>query len=343
MNNKGFMKTIEAVLAAIMVITMFGFLSNKIYEPVIDERINPAPTIDSMIDMISYELKHDIKDCNLERVQYLIKELTPDEFRTKTIIEYVTQINISATGNISNARNVSFTYNFPTQVDQNSVRLYSSAHDYPLNVSWNWVKIPILLQNNNESRYDFAISINNLNLSHTNALNNTLTFFWKNKKTRIDLEGTTITNSYPIVNITVEIPEMKPYESGTGYLTFARGASSYNASFTNLTGNDFNITIMNDTYSRRADVYFTLPSLSGSETLYLSYLIGTESSNRYVPRESNYNNTGISFDIAWDNLKICEPLQMEQYPLKEYFSVQKPFHERKLTSTLNILVWYQWV
>ncbi len=332
-----FMRTTEAMLAILLVFTMFSFISERVSAPNANFLRDPSISMNALLETLTDEIKQRVESCDLQRLKYLINSFQFPTMDNKVELSYVSELKM--TGYNISERYVSFTFNFPDYVNKNRIALFSETQGYDITAIWNWYKLPIILQNNLSEKNNYDISLENINLSKPNVLNNTLIFYWNNKKTLIDLENISEYDDYTLANFSVRIPHLEPSESGTGYLFFAVDNSSFTQTFAELGNNSLDYTPKKVIDSTRADIYFYISFLNSTETLYLKYEIGTEGTTSYS-NFTEFNNTNVNFEIYWNDLKPCSPLEYQQLPIGNYFNVERKYYDNHLSSSINLKMWY---
>lgn len=339
--SKGFIKTSEAILAVMLVFTLFSYLSQRIAAPILSVEKDTTSVQDSVLDMLAPELKDDLKACDLSRVQYLLDSFKPGDMDGKMEITQITSVKITSEANLS-LRNVSFTYNFPNYVDKNSVSAYSVLKNYPVSVNWNWYELPIIIQNDLVARKDYDLLLTGLNLSESGVVNDSLVFYWDNREVLIDLKSFSAHAGYSLANISVRIPSLLPGESGTGYLLFAVNSTYFRQDYSSLGSNNVSYEAVSVQGSSRGDVFLSLDELNGSENVYLEYHVGSEV-NRSYPLIGGVNNSGVDFKVYWSDLKPCTSFHYEQPPVSTFYNTKKVFYYGDSTMILELRMWYPWV
>jgi hypothetical protein len=339
--SKGFIKTSEAIIAVLLVFTLFSYLAERISAPLFEIEKDTTNIQDSVLDMIFNEMKNDLKTCDLNRVQYLTEAFKPGDMDSKMEITQISNVKISADHNIT-VQNISLTYNFPDYTDRLSVLSYSQLKNFPCRVNWVWYRVPIIIQNSLVSRKNYDILFTNVNLSKPDVINDSLSFYWKNSETLINLSGFADYGNYSLANVSVRIPSIVAGESGTGYLVFAVNNTYFSQEFVELGSNSIDYVVMGVEDLNRGDVLIQLSNFNESQTVYLEYRLGSEV-NRTYPLVSSINNTGITTTIYWDELKPCTTFRYEQPPVSTFFNTKKVFYYDTSTIILNLQMWYPWV
>ncbi len=341
MGNKGFIRTTEAVIAVLLVFTLFSYLSQRVSAPLLNINKDTTPLQDSILNMISPELKTDLAACDLSRVQYLVNTFKPGDMSSKMEITEISPVIATPSSNIS-SQNVSFTYNFPDYVDPNSVSVYSKLNTFNSRVNWVWYEIPINVQNDITPRVNYDILFTNVKMGMQGVDRNSLAFYWNNKQTPIDLLGFNDYGSYSLANVSVRIPSLNAGETGTGYLFFAVNYTTFNQTYSSLEANNISYTTLPAQQSSRGDVILSLKNFNNSDTLYIEYKMGSNSNVTY-PNITNVDNSGISFAIVNPDLKPCTPLQYEQQPASTFYTTTKIFYYSDSSISMELKMWYPWV
>ncbi len=341
--NKGFIKTPEAIIAALLVFAMLSYLSEKAYAPTINADRDLSLVEDSILDLLGSEIRNNLESCDFRRIQYLVRSFQPANTESRMIIEQVTEILAEPEIPIE-SQVLSFTYNFPTYVDKNSVIVYSEEQEYLTNAKWVWFSTPIIIFNNLSDKVDYDLLFENVKLNKQGVVNDSLVFYWNQKQVPINLSGFLDDLTYSLANISVRIPSISGGESGTAHLLFAVNNTTFTQSYANISGlkEGFNYTVMDTIETDRADVIFRMLNLTEDTRLYLSYSIGTNTNLSYFGIGEDVNNSYVSFTIYRDGLKLCTPLSFERAPTSRFFAVRKSLYNNRLSSIIELQMWYQW-
>lgn len=340
LNKRAFIKTPEAILSALLVFGMMAFISEKVYTPLIIIEADTSIIQNSILDLLGSEIGRLLDSCDLQRIQYLVHKFQPTVTESKIVLYQVSDIDVESQIPLE-SQIISFSYNFPSYVDLNSVLVYSEDQDFLTDVAWNWKATPIIIYNNQSRKVNYDFYFENVTMVGNDIVNESLLFYWKSQETPINLSGFSDKGTYSVANISVRIPLMDGGESGTGYLLFALDNTTFTQSYVNLSkGTGFEYTVSNSIYSTRGDVKFRILDLNTSETVYLYYSIGTENNVTYFPITETVNNSYVSFTIHRDDLKICTPIRAEQNPASDYNAVKKMFFGDHLSSIIEFIMWY---
>jgi hypothetical protein len=339
--NRGFIKTTEAIIAVLLVFTLFSYLAQQVSVPLSEIETDTTSIQDSVLDMLFSELKNDLWDCDLSRVQYLTDAFKPGDMDSKIEITQISDIKIITDHNVS-SQNVSFTFNFPDYVDRRSALIYSTLKNFDVNVNWVWFSVPIIIQNSLVTRKNYDVAFSNINLSKSGVVNTSFSFYWKNEETLINLTGFEDEGYFSLVNVSVRIPELVAGETSTGYLVFAVNSTSFEQSYSSLGSNELSYNVMPVQNINRGDVLFELKNVNESENLFLEYKLGSDV-NRSYANISSFNNTGVSFVVYWRDLKPCTVFQYEQPPVSTFYNTKKVFYYDTSTIILELQMWYPWV
>ncbi|MBR9679188.1 MAG: hypothetical protein GON13_02890 [Nanoarchaeota archaeon] len=339
--RKGFIKTTEAIIAILLVFTLVSYLAQRVSAPLSEVETDTTSIQDSVLDMLVPELRNDLKNCDLSRVQYLTDAFKPGDMDSKIEITQISEVKVISEHNIS-SQNVSFTYNFPDYVDRRSALIYSSLKNFDVMINWVWFSVPIIIQNSLVTRKDYDVAFSNINLSKSNVVNTSIGFYWNNKETLINLTSFDDNNYFSLVNISVRIPKLVAGETSTGYLVFAVNSTSFEQVYSPLGANEISYDVMSVQDINRGDVFFELKNVYEFKNLFLEYKIGS-SVNRSYTNISSFNNTGVSFIVYWSDLKPCTIFRYEQPPVSTFYNTKKMFYYDTSTIILELQMWYPWV
>jgi len=294
----GFVRTIEAVFAAIIALSVFAFIQSYNIVQVQSFMRSPATELNDFLDFIDNgELTSVVNDYDYLRLDSIFNYLF---FETiNYYFEPVYYDKLTATSSIELTQpNISFTYNFPRGIDKNSIRVVTENYELSTNAVFDWYYTPITF---NESFTDAYVEVN-ATLQTSAINNNSLKFFVRDKETLLSLtnwsQGATSANA----TIIVYVPEVESGEMC--YLYFAKNDSYINISYASLTATrEVASTIFNTQEARTAEVVFSPDLLNNSDTnLYIKYSLFTSEPNGYT-NLTNVNNLPVTIRISSSNLK----------------------------------------
>lgn len=298
-----FVKTIEVMLAALLLISSFNMIQERMNVQTEAIVRDPSSIENELIDLLAYEgvLSSIIRDYDYLRLDSLFDYLLPNGLIYYFEVYYFTRLTVTGDNNRTNL-NLGFVYHFPRDIDKNSIRVLLDNYELPTEARFDWYRIPIRI--NTAINQEF-VGINNITLTGNNISRSSLRFFINDNESIMDVEDWVEISGNNTVNasITVFIPRVD--ESADAYLYYATNNSVYNASPYSLSPSR-NITVI--TFSREststADVLFTLDELNASQTrsLYLLYALFTNEPNTYY-NITSFNNTGINLDIENNYIK----------------------------------------
>jgi len=294
-----FVKTVEAILAAVIAMSVYNFIQDYNTNQVQTISRSPETMINDFLNVI--ELDDIIKNYDYLGLDSLFFNLFYETIYYYFEPVYHEKITVTAS-DYEAWPNISFIYHFPQGIDKNSVRVVSGNYELGTNATFNWYGIPL---NFNQSVNDEYIEIN-ATIDGTNINNNSLKFFIRGKESLLSITdwNESPANTSPVyanATVIVYVPEINTSESS--YIYFARGGFT-NITYPSLTATkEINTTKFNIEETRTAEVIFSPDNISSStDTYYLKYTLFSNENNGY----NNFmtiNNTGVSISLLEDRLK----------------------------------------
>lgn len=357
--KKGFVKTLEVIIAALLLI---GF---QTYLPEVVK--NPAYTQSRDITFLAQDAGNNIEKSNIEDaivrnssiVASKISGMLSGKYGFNLRLEKAIKINVTRVSGSNN--NVSFSYNFPALFDKNSIALYSNEYgSYPANIGWNWYQIPFVYRTYNETFANRNIMID-INFTNSTILpgllkNDSLIFYFNGEIAPIQLLNWTANSNGANATVILNIPEMLPNQIVNGYILYANSSTYYsrmypNLSFPNLIRMDcFNFTAFQANASGcfigfpaqapRGDVGIYLPDLqtNNEKDIYMIYKLGSREQLQYSPALT-VNNSGISITLPEDDYKSGWQVMQPPVPDRSY-SYKTTFLNPNEIYSIVINVWY---
>ncbi|MBD3311934.1 hypothetical protein GF352_00540 [archaeon] len=293
MDKLAFVKTLEAILAAVVAVSLYNFLQTYSSGQVEAFTRPPDTLLNDFLDNI---------DLNsvVNEYDYLTLDSLFSNLFYETIYYYFEPVyheKLLVSGDNGSPRNISFIYHFPLGVDKNSVRVFSSNYELNTNALFNWRRVPL---NFNESISDEHLKFN-ITIDEQGVNNQSLRFFIRGKESVLSItdwvEGPSTINA----SIISYIPELASGE--LCYVYYSTGLLN-NASYPLLSeSKEAQATIYNSQEARTADVLFSAESLgSETSTYHVKYSLFSENPDNYA-EITNINNTGVTLEIKEDEIK----------------------------------------
>lgn len=288
-----FVKTLEAILAAVVAVSLYNFLQTYSSGQVEAFTRPPDILLNDFLDVI--ELDEAVNNYN-----YLILDSLFNTFFYDTIYYYFESVyheKILVGGGNGSPRNLSFIYHFPQGIDRNSVRIFSQNYELSTQALFNWHRVPL---NFNESLTDEYVKFN-LTIDETGVNNESLRFFIRDKESELSLTDWTEEGSAVNASLITYVPEIEAGE--LSYVYYSTGLLN-NASYPSLSETkEVQATIYNSQEARTADVIFSAESVNESaRTYYIKYSLFTEEPDNY-PIITLINNSGVELEIKKNKLK----------------------------------------
>jgi len=339
--SKGFIKTPEAIIAALLVFAGLYFISERVYAPILTLEQDASIFGDSLLDVLESELQRSVAVCDLRRVQYLFHTLRPPTMESKILIEQVGEVDLNTNESFA-SKVLTFSYNFPDYVDKNSVYIYSQTEEFLTNVDWVWFATPLIVFNDQAEKVSFEALFKNVTLTKQNVINTSIMFFWNNSLVPTNISGFDDQGNYATVNVNARIPFLEAGESGTAYVLFAVNNTTYTQIYENFTGSasGFNYTVMGTIEQTRGDIRFRALNITQTQRLYVSYSLGTVSNTPYFPITEEPNNTNVNFTIYRDKRKPCTSVSFERSPLARFYAIRKSLYDDHQSSIIELELWY---
>ncbi|MCW1296877.1 MAG: hypothetical protein OH319_04320 [Candidatus Parvarchaeota archaeon] len=345
---KGFVRSVEVVLAALLFIGASFFILRQIYSPTLEYKADPTIIGESLLNSLQAEgsIGKYLTNYDIYGLAALISTFLKGNFDFKITLQYFDNLNITEKSNTSRSNlNVSFIYLFPSYVDKNSIVIFSNESVFDRNVNFIWRRVPIKFYNNYSDIYNQSIYLSNINLGTGNFSNKSFIFFFG--KENVDMNVINATNQSN-VTIIVNIPYFAYNKTEYGYLYYATNETLWESSYKSLTAtmneNLLNITKKAAEDATMAEIYLKIPYLAANEqlNLFLSYAIGTNEKNTYASIGRNsINNTLINVTVD-DGMTFKEgssPIGLST-GRKNVFIVERDiFYEMKMVR-VRIYLWY---
>lgn len=291
MDKLGFVKTVEAILAALVSVSIFTFIQSQNINR--ENAILRAPT---------QELK-DILD--IAKLSSLVQDydyLELDSFFSRVFFEtinyyfepvYFDRITIKSDYN-KTWPIISFTYEFPTGIDKNSIKLVTSDYELSTNAVFNWYVIPVSF---NEQIIDDYVQIN-FSVKELNINNNSFKFFVRDYESIVSVDNWASVPNESNTSLIAYVPELEINE--LAYVYFADNRTNYSINYPSLSVTNYAESIAHTlSESRMCEVIVQPDELSTTPAnYYLKYSLFTNENNFYKNLEP-VNNTGLTID--YDN------------------------------------------
>lgn len=300
MDKLGFVKTVEAVLAAIIAVSIFNFIQNQNMNQASNFNRAPTQELKDALNIIS--LNEIVKEYDYLELDSLFSRVFFETINYYFEPVYYDRIKIISDNNKS-LPTISFTYDFPIGVDKNSIRLITTDYEISTKVLFNWYYLPVSFNN---SLIDDYVQIN-ISMDGFNANNNSFKFFVRDYESRASVDYWNALPDTSNVSLIVYVPELEPNE--IAYVYFSDNSTNYSVNYPDLTitnyiqPNKYSISL-----SRTGEVIFQPDYVSTTPTdYYLKYSLFTKEKDSYKDLLS-VNNTGLTFDYNNQLKKGSAPL-----------------------------------
>jgi hypothetical protein len=283
----GFVKTLEAILAAIVAVSMYNFVQGYTVKQVEAVSRTPEAPINDFLNVIDLEtIVNDYDYLRLDSLFYNLLYETIYYYFEPTYYERVIVVSDSQ----KSWPNISFTYHFPQGIDKNSIRMVSGNYELPTNASFNWYRVPVTF---NESITDNYVEVN-ISVDESNINKNSLKFFVREKESLLSINYWNESPSEFNASLIVYIPEIE--EDERAYVYFSKSIF-INQSYPSLAlTKNVESLIFNKEEARSAQVVFSPDNISPStNTFYIKYKLFSNDKNNYY-YFSSINNTGLSIN-----------------------------------------------
>ncbi len=288
MDRLGFVRTVEAILAAVVALNIYNFLITQNNNQI--QTIDRLPNIEINDFLNVINLNDIVNDYDYLRLDSLFNKLFFETMYFYYEPVYYDKIIIRSNETVS-WPNISFVYHFPKGVDENSIRILSDNHELRSNASFNWFSVPVTF---NESIINEYVSVN-FSLSDSGINNNSLMFFVNNKRTILSLDYWNEDSGSTNFTVTVYIPSINTTDRG--FLLFSKNFFN-NLSYPSLTASKVvNSTIYNVQKARTATIIFSPDSLnSSSKDFFIRYSLFSNEDD-YYDNFNEINNSGVYFNV----------------------------------------------
>lgn len=289
----GFVKTIEAILAAVVAMSVYNFVQKQsINQAQTPTRLSSPEIGDFINKVINPEVQDIVENYNYLMLDSLFQRLFFETAYYYFEPIYYEKMTVTSQFNKS-LPNISFIYHFPEGIDKNSVRITSGNYDLDTKALFNWYAVPVRF---NEPISDENI-VFNLTLQGSNINNNSLKFFIRGKESLLFLNYWSNASSSANATVTVYIPEVNNTEYC--YVYFAKNNGFVNITYPSLSNARAVIPAVYTTRdARTAEVIFTLPNVTiTSSEYYIKYSLFTNENDNYNIIDA-VNNTGVSVEAG---------------------------------------------
>lgn len=351
MRKKGFIKSVEAVIIVVMIMSIYLILTEPVYKPVQQFKRDLGKISESFIQMLSNIglLKRDLTSFDILDINAKAEIILPERHGYQITLKYGTSLNIFNNEAFNKTERIlHFAYNFPKYVDKNSACVYSKEYWVDTFVNWTWHEIEITIQNNESSlKNDLRIPINLTLTANEDVSNSTLVFFEDEDVLDYSIQDWNMTNPKAVnASLIFEVPQITEKGSKKIFLFYST-SSPFNASEYQKSMSESSQGVItrasNPQESSRGDVYFRLPLILPNEnkTFHLSYQIGSLFPSTYNTSMAAYNNTGFLFDLDENFVKEGTAPFTASLPL-EYNTFKKTYYTGTLDSQIILHLWSIW-
>lgn len=343
MNKKGFMRTVEAVLAVLFMAALYSQLMERAYMSETEFERNPSFTAQQVLDLADKLklLDKSFLDFDISMLNSKIAQLMPAQLSFNAKIKYFTNIEVSSTEDKNDAV-ITFDYNFPSYVDTNSVRIILNNEELETKLSWNWYYIPLTIENDNSVEESSKASINNIVLKPKADKKSFVMFIG-------DAQVNTKVNSLDsnTASITFELPYLEPFEKEEARLYYADSNSliDYGAQIIEGVPASLNSIKAGDSVkTKRATLLVKIPELKANvkKEITLSYSIGTDEKPSYNKNLEKQNYENVAVILNENSPKSGTAPLYSQVSEKNIFTVTKEFAGDELRTQVILQVWYKW-
>jgi len=351
MDSKAFIKTVEAILAVLLLTGLYYQVLERSFGVVEEFERNPGFTVVQLLDVMDRLniLKPHLYEYDIRSLNSRINLLISANIGFKTSLEYTTIISMNNTGTNKTNTTMYFDYNFPDYVDTNSVQIFENKRIQATNIRWNWYMLPLVLENNANTISNSAVTASIEISTSTEALNETsFALYFGGERVKLgtsDLVYLDSENKSASLDVTFIVPLLKPYEKKEVYLYYAEGFTPF-MDISNTAGYipaSIDVTVGKEKKNRRADVFVWINSIrTGEEKRYsLKYGIGTSKMSSY---DSNlvrpYNDIGITKTYS-ENIPKFGSQPSYGSTSKDIFAIKRVFALNNSNVEINMDLWYK--
>lgn len=288
MDKLGFVKTVEAILAALVSISIFNFIQSQNINRA--NAINRAPT---------QELNDILNVINLNEIVTAYDYLELNSFFSRVFFEtinyyfepiYYDKLTISGDHN-KTWPVISFTYEFPTGVDKNSIKLLTDDYELSTKAVFNWYYMPVSF---NEQIIDDYVQIN-ISVRDLDVNNNSFKAFVRDYESIVSVDNWASVPNESNTSLIVYVPELNTNE--LVYVYFSDNSTNYSINYPNLSITNYATPVISTlSESRMCEVITQLEGISTTPaSYYLKYSLFTNEKDSYE-NLNLVNNTGVVID-----------------------------------------------
>lgn len=346
--KKGFTRTLEAVIAIVLLSGLITWATNTVSafsrtEPLRFEGEDVLSVLQNTGTLTNVLEQYDFR-----ALDSFIYHALPSSVKHKIQVEKYVSIRLIENMGENITQTIGFTYNFPTGTETDSISLFSEDYSYDHNAIWCWYMVPITIKGSSQDMADEPILIKNIEISSENPIwNNSLVLYHENRVLEIEnpFENSAYSGNetHRTINITAQIDEINANEIGELLLFYADNRTIWNNTqyFSGLDSpTSIESSFTSAQTAERADVLANI-SLSSKEekTLYLSYGINGGNSV-YDNLLTEKNNTGITIELEENDIKQGNGPVFDQNLPSETQVVNRMVLTREGLFRIKLYTWY---
>lgn len=343
---KGFVRSVEVVLASLLFIGASFFILQQIYSPTLEYKMDPTTFGESLLNTLEAEnlINKYLKNYDIYSLTSLISMFIHGSADFKIELQYFDVLNVTELNNTPRSNvNISFIYFFPKYFDKDSIRIFSNS-TYNSNARFVWNRVPFKFQNNYSDVYNQNLYLSNINLGSSTFYNDSFIFVFGDEIVNMSLVNAT---TYSNVTIIINIPIFFNGSTVNGYLYYATNETVWKSTYSSLTStlseSLFNITKYGPENSSLAEVYANIPYIKAGETLnlFLSYNIGSSEKDRYSPINPGNIAQNISVTTG-EGMKLKEGSSPTYSSIwrKNVFIIERDFFYEMKMAHVKLYLWY---
>lgn len=309
--KKGFTRTLEAVIAIILLSGLISWATNTVSsftqtQPLRFEGKDIISVLQNTGSLSRLLNEYDFKSIDSEIYNYL-----PSSIKHKVEVEKYVTLKLTDTISANRSQVVGFTYNFPEGINKDSVNFFSETYSYDHNVLWCWYIVPITIRGSGNDLADEPIVIENIEIAAEYPIwNNSLLVYHDGRVLKMEnpFENSAYSGNetHRTINVTVQIDSLDAQSVDGLLLFYADNRTIWNDTqhFSDL-GSPISVdsSFIQAQESNRGDVLANVSISSGEEkTIYLSYGINGGSSI-YDSSLGEKNNTGMTIELEENSIK----------------------------------------
>lgn len=341
MRTKGFVRTLESVIAMLIAVGVLSWATNVVsqFSSAEAQSGEVDMLLDSLIDMGI--LGDYLESYDFRGVESLLYYTLPQSVRMKIELRKWTRIEVKELSGANVTKVLYFTYNFPKGTNPYSIKVLDGSYTLKTRANWVWYRVPITIHGNGSSLSNITVEVTNITIHADGPIsNNSFVFYYKGRETRMraEWEGN---QTDRIVNVTALLPSLVGYEEAKAYLYYATNETLWNSTYVNLPSPvpvDYEVGGWEK--APRADVLFEVALAQNEEkTLYMEYEVNSKGGSYPQIDREEVNMSDVELSLWENELKEGKEPLFKETP-KEVEASSRFVPTDKGVFRIDVYAWY---